>query len=94
MTPQMNDNPPSQSMSYANPPRAAQPGAADAWQRSLIEDLARDALVERRRARRWQIFFRSVGAVLVLLFIAVVMGWLGGGDSSGRRSRTSRPRQS
>jgi protease-4 len=27
------------------------------WQKDLIEKLATDALIERRRARRWGIFF-------------------------------------
>lgn len=74
-------------MSYANEPRAAQADTGDAWQRQLIEDLARDALIERRRARRWQIFFRSLAIVLLFLFIAVAMGWFGGGDSAGGSGR-------
>jgi protease-4 len=43
------------------------------WERELVERLASDALVERRRARRWGIFFKLltfaylVGVLLVLL---------------------------
>ena len=77
-------------MTYANAPRAAAGAAGDeAWQRRLIEDLARDALVERRRARRWQIFFRSAGIVLIVLLFAFAMGWLGGNDSSGNGRHTA-----
>jgi protease-4 len=79
-------------MAYGNGPRAAASAtnANDAlWQRKLIEDLARDALVERRRARRWQIFFRSFGIVLVLLVLAASFGWLGTGDTGGDGRHTA-----
>ena len=79
-------------MSYANGPRPATsiPNASDAaWQRKLIEDLARDALVERRRARRWQIFFRSIGIALVLLLLAAAFGWLQTDDLSGSGRHTA-----
>lgn len=39
------------------------------WQRNLIEKLSTDALTEKRRARRWGIFFK----LLVLLYLVV---WL------------------
>ncbi len=70
-------------------PAAAAPAADPAWQRNLIEELARDALVERRRARRWRIFFRSVGLVAILLLLGVAGGWFGGGDSSGSGRHTA-----
>ena len=54
-------------MSYETAPRGARADTGDAWQRQLIEDLARDALIERRRSRRWQIFFRSLAIVLLFL---------------------------
>ena len=75
-------------MSYDGRPRGAVPApAADPqWQRSLIEELARDALIERRRARRWRIFFRLLGIALLLLVIAGGMGLLGGGERSGRHT--------
>lgn len=88
----MNDSAPPPSISYGNAPRAAGaiPDAGDAaWQRKLIEDLARDALVERRRARRWQIFFRSVGIALVLLVLAAGFGWLQTDDLSGDGRHTA-----
>lgn len=52
--------------------------ADDNWERSLLERLAADILVERRRARRWGIFWRFVGfafagfAVLALVALAGV----------------------
>jgi protease-4 len=33
-------------------------GSDGDWHRDLVEKLAADALVERRRARRWGIFFK------------------------------------
>jgi len=44
---------------------------------SVIERLAQDVLAERRRSRRWSIFFRSVAAVLAGLFLIAVLA-LGG----------------
>ncbi len=48
-------------------------GSNGDWHRELVENLARDALVERRRARRWGIFFKLltfaylIGVVVILL---------------------------
>jgi len=89
----MNDSPPPpQSMTYDGRPRSALPagGVADpAWQRTLLEELARDALVERRRARRWRIFFRSVGIAFLLLLVGIATGWLGGGEVTGGGRHTA-----
>lgn len=41
----------------------------DAWQRNLIEQLSTDALTEKRRARRWGIFFK-------FLVLAYLFAWL------------------
>ncbi|MGB5450911.1 MAG: S49 family peptidase [Sedimenticolaceae bacterium] len=43
------------------------------WHRDLVEKLARDALTERRRARRWGIFFKLLTfAYLLAVFIVLV----------------------
>src|SRR3990172_539277 len=63
--------------------------ATAGWERSVIERFARQVLVERRRARRWSIFFR-----LLLLFVLAgtvggVGGWWGwtqGAVSAGRHT--------
>jgi len=49
--------------------------ADENWERTVLEQLARDALDERRRARRWGILFRSLtfGFLLALLLIGVVL---------------------
>ena len=84
--------PPPPSMSYDGRPRssaASAPAADPHWQRSLIEELARDALVERRRARRWRIFFRFLGIAVLLLVIGGGMGLLGGDERSGSGRHTA-----
>lgn len=79
-------------MTYDSAQRVSTPAAAAsdaAWQRKLIEDLARDALVERRRARRWRIFFRIVGILIALLLLAFAMGWLRTAEVSGSGRHTA-----
>lgn len=44
-------------------------GSDSEWHRGLVEKLASDALVERRRARRWGIFFK----LLTFAYLAVVL---------------------
>ncbi|HVF62981.1 MAG TPA: signal peptide peptidase SppA [Casimicrobiaceae bacterium] len=44
--------------------------AEENWERKVLERLAEDILVERRRARRWNIFFRLSGLAIVT-FVAV-----------------------
>ena len=51
----------------------AGPADEPGWERRLVAELARDALVERRRARRWRIGLRL--ASLVLLLVAIGLGW-------------------
>jgi protease-4 len=46
-------------------------------EQSMIEKLAQDVLAERRRARRWSIFFRSMAVVLAGLFLIALFA-LGG----------------
>lgn len=48
------------------------PGAPTAWERSVLERLVADIVTERRRTRRWGIFFRLCVLGLVLLAIASV----------------------
>jgi len=49
---------------------------APGWERGLLEKLVMGTLIEQRRARRWRIFFRLVALLLLLLFVAVSLGWL------------------
>jgi protease-4 len=46
-----------------------QEGAGDDWSRDLVEKLATDALRERRRTRRWGIFFK----LLTFAYLAILL---------------------
>ncbi len=47
--------------------------ADENWEHSVLEQLARDALEERRRARRWGIFFKSLTFGLIFAAIAATL---------------------
>jgi protease IV len=67
-------------------PRArARSDAEPGWDRSVLEKLVLATVVEQRRSRRWSIFFRFVGLVVVLLLVAAAMGWLGTGERTAGR---------
>ncbi len=54
------------------------PGETDGrWTRELVEKLAAESLVERRRARRWSIFFRLVYLLVFLVIGLTVIGIAG-----------------
>jgi protease-4 len=52
-------------------------GSNEEWHKSLVERLATDALIERRRARRWGIFFKllTFAYLIVILFALVPSDW-------------------
>lgn len=43
----------------------------EAWARDALLDLAREGLLERRRTRRWQMFFRLIGLGILIWVIAL-----------------------
>ncbi|MGC8697759.1 MAG: S49 family peptidase [Halothiobacillus sp.] len=45
---------------------------SDSWAREALIDLARQGLIEQRRARRWRLFFRLMSLVLIF----GVFGWI------------------
>ncbi|MBM3395653.1 MAG: S49 family peptidase [Betaproteobacteria bacterium] len=51
---------------------------APQWERSVIEKLARGALDEQRRARRWGIFFKVLGFGYLFVVLLMAAGWVGG----------------
>ena len=51
--------------------------ADESWERKTLERLASDILVERRRARRWSIFFRLTGIALTVLVLLTLFGVAG-----------------
>ncbi|MEO8487807.1 MAG: S49 family peptidase, partial [Betaproteobacteria bacterium] len=52
--------------------------ADEGWERRALETLAHDIVVERRRARRWAIFFRLLTIALVVVAGVVLLGIAGG----------------
>lgn len=51
--------------------------AEEGWERKALEALANDIVVERRRARRWSIFFRLVALAVVVFGGLVFLGLVG-----------------
>jgi protease-4 len=45
------------------------------WEREAIEELAATALKERRRARRWGIFFKLLGFAYLTLLLLIALDW-------------------
>ena len=54
--------------------------AEDNWERTTLERLAGDIVLERRRARRWSIFFRLLGVGLVLAIAVALFALVGVGQ--------------
>jgi protease IV len=57
-----------------------EPGAS--WERDALERLARSALDEQRRARRWGIFFKSLTFLYLFILLFVFLGLFGGKDGA------------
>src|SRR5690554_3346487 len=53
-------------------------GRETSWERSVIEQLARAALDEQRKARRWDIFFKSLTFLYLFILLFAAFGWFGG----------------
>lgn len=56
--------------------------AEENWERTALERLASDIVVERRRARRWSIFFRLAGFAILLVFTLSLLALVGLGEKS------------
>jgi protease-4 len=54
--------------------------AEENWERKTLERIAEDFLVERRRARRWSIFFRVFGLALATFAILTLVALVGLSD--------------
>ncbi|MEZ5651912.1 MAG: S49 family peptidase [Burkholderiaceae bacterium] len=60
------------------------PAPNSGWERSVLEKMALELVVERRRARRWSIFFRLLLVAYIGLMTVIWMGlWRPGGEQSG-----------
>lgn len=56
------------------------PSGSAGWERDALERLARAALDEQRRARRWSIFFKSLTFLYLFVLLFVFLGLFGGRD--------------
>jgi protease-4 len=73
----------------SEPARGPAPAREERWERDALERLARAALDEQRRARRWGIFFKVLTFVYLFAILFFGLGWIGGrGDPqlSGRHT--------
>ncbi len=55
------------------------------WEREAIEELAAAALKERRRSRRWGIFFKFLGFAYLTLLLLIALDWKGGDGLTASR---------
>ena len=55
------------------------------WERDVIEQFAFEALKERRRARRWGIFFKLLGFAYVTVLLLALVDWDFGSEQLGSR---------
>ncbi|MDD4977854.1 MAG: S49 family peptidase [Gallionella sp.] len=52
------------------------------WERGVLEKLAMSALQEQRRARHWNIFFRTLTFAFLFLVLFITMGWFDNKEAS------------
>ncbi len=80
------DDPSDPSASTAPAGARVPPGAAPGWERSVLEKLALAGIDEKRRARRWGIFFRILFFAYLTAFLGAMLGWWGQGDHKSSKS--------
>ena len=54
--------------------------ADENWERTMIERLATEGLLEQQRARRWGIFFKLLGFGCIFLVLFLILASIGGTD--------------
>ncbi len=57
-------------------------GENENWERKAIEKLARSALDEQRKSRRWGILFKTLTFLYLFAILFIASGWFGGRESS------------
>jgi protease-4 len=67
----------------------SEPGTGENWERQVLEKLARSALDEQRRSRKWSIFFRSLGFIYLFALLFVALGWIGGKEKAATGKHTA-----
>ncbi len=61
----------------------------DNWERQTLEKLALAGLTEQRRARKWGIFFKSIGFIYLFLVLFLAMGLMNPSELSSTRPHTA-----
>lgn len=59
------------------------------WERSILEKIALEGIVEQRRRRRWGIFFKALGFAYVTVILVAFVDWGGGTDSLEGKKHTA-----
>ncbi|HYL88596.1 MAG TPA: S49 family peptidase [Burkholderiales bacterium] len=59
------------------------------WERDLITKLARDALIEQRRRRRWGIFFKLLTFAYITFVLVLMVEWSSPGDFASSKKHTA-----
>jgi protease-4 len=50
------------------------------WEKKFLQELAMSSLVEKRRTRRWGIFFKTITAVYLFVFLMLLVGLMAPGE--------------
>lgn len=68
----------------SSPPRPESPSQPGAWEKQVLEKLVLEVVNEKRRARRWSIFFRFVAlGIVALIFFGGLFAEYGGSSTKG-----------
>ncbi|MBL8488119.1 MAG: S49 family peptidase [Rhodocyclaceae bacterium] len=59
------------------------------WERSILEKIALEGIVEQRRRRRWSIFFKALGFLYITVILAALVDWGGGAESLEGKKHTA-----
>ena len=59
------------------------------WERQALEKVALAAVTEQRRARRWGIFFKSLGFIYLFVLLFAALGWLNQAEVPVGRKHTA-----
>src|SRR5436853_3378374 len=62
---------------------------AQGWERQVLEKLALSAITEQRRARRWGIFFKSLGFIYLFALLFIALGLIGKKDGATQGKHTA-----
>lgn len=85
-SPQSSVSPPADLPSKPSESMASTSGNANiSWERDIVSKLALASLTEQRRARRWSVFFKSLGFIYVSLIFLMYLRPAGDGFATGKK---------